>query len=460
MFSEAQVRQFAPVVMDLELEEPILAAWRYHEGEASCRGWRHHLSKIRTFVRKGFCSIASHLPSPSSWVVLFPLSNTPATSGTILPIFKELKRTGESPFLVTRRYTTSLIEQAENSRTVPLETLMALAPLSGRREIQTKAETYAENLAGRIPVSDIRRTANWIASGLLLREVIPSWIEGARALVMDSDITGFQKGFILGARRANVPTFILQHGFFGEHQFPTSADYLLTWGEYFSSIARDRFDFPAERLISAGCPRWDHLSLLREKSRDERILKRLGATKGTPLVLILSNAHGAKGYPEHYSSFFHSLKRLIEAGIPVAVKLHPNEADLQPYSEFLGPELTAKIRTVPPDIDLYEAIRHCDVVFQVFTAAVMEAMLIAVPVLYEGGGNDAGILTDIPDNGGGVWSKPDTIVEDVMSLAIHGERRNEVLEQQEKFLKSAFANRGKAAKSISKVITEGGYNVC
>lgn len=437
---------------EIESEEPILAAWRYHEGESPPAGWHYLLSDLRWIARRLANRFRHRLASPRGRVVLFPMGNTPATVGTIRPLVRALRERGASQLIITKRTTAFLTGEERDVSIVTLQELLSVRPSIGFGILRDKARRHACSLAERLPDVDGHRAERWIFDGLIAREAATTWLRGAKALVLDSDIAGYQKGLILGAKSIGVPTFVIQHGFFGEHQFPTTADYLLTWGDYFSRIARDRFGVPEERLIAGGCPRWDHLPALRKKPRDAGIRERLGGVTGKPLVLILSNAHSARGYPEHYGPFFQSVKKLVEAEIPVALKLHPSEGGMEPYCRSLGEDPARRLTVVPPDIDLYTALRHCDVAFQVFTAAVLEAMLLGVPVLYEAGGNDSGKLTDIPDHGGGKWTREDDIVADVLILGSRGEERMAMLERQDAFLREGFAHCGRSAEFLANLI--------
>lgn len=277
-----------------------------------------------------------------------------------------------------------------------------------------------------------------------LNSLQKSWLAGAGALIADSDVEPIRKGFFLGAAEAGVPSFILQHGTLDLFNFPMHADHFLSWGEYFRKQAL-QFGAPCECVVAAGSPRWDPLAAERNSPRDPRIRAALGGRTGFPLVLLMSQAHAAATHLGYFNALFDGLTRLLDAGLDVAIKLHPAEAGLDAYRGRVPDHLLQRVRVVPPEIGLNKALLHADVAYHAFSAAAMDAMLLGVPVLFER--EYGGIrLCDFPDFGGGVWVSPDDIVGSCHALAQDSAERRVVLEEQETFLDYALANRGEAAE--------------
>lgn len=450
MMSEEVIRKYADSMKELEEKEPILAAWRYEEG-APPRSVKQKLFSNLSQIKHSYVDKKLKMSTPKKGqLIVFPLSFTPATTKTILPILNELKNQNNNGFLVVRDKTLFLLKKGLVTEHIHLQKLFTLVSFNKKRKLIIQAKHFANEMAKRIPCSDKTRTRQWILDGLIMRESVKKWLDFGNSIVFDSDIAAFQKGFILGAKSRGATTFILQHGFLGEQQFPTTCNYFLCWGDYFKKQAINNFGMNEEQIVTVGCVRWDHLEEIRSQPRDEKIKRKLGGRSQRPLILLLSNSHSAKRYLNYYLPFFKSVQKLIEADFDVVVKLHPSEGGLMVYRKYLPDNIVDKLHIVPSEIDLYQALKHSDIAFQVFTAAVLEAMLLDIPVLYERGEGEK--LIDFPDLGGGQWCNEKDIVEICNDLSFAGTARKTFLEKQEKFLENVLANRGKAAQFAVKTI--------
>lgn len=448
MYPPAETIRLAKSMTATDAETPVAAAWRYHEPARFGRT-RAVASVLRGEARDA--ALRRHpLPRPSAgqWVV-YPLSHTPATLGSLVPVLEELHRRGRAPFLLTGETTSAVAESQAISGHASMARLRANAPLRCRLRIARRAWSLAGRVASGLGSNSSRWTAwTWIYDGLLTEATAATWLDGAAGILLDSNLTAPQKGLLAAARGRGVPTAVLQHGFLGPHQFPLHADRLLCWGDAFLDDAVVRYNMPPEKGLVTGCPRWDSLPDLRRRSHDPVIRAGLERNAGQPVVLIISNAHAAKVYPDQYGPFFASVSALIDAGLNVALRLHPAEEGVTHYRHAIGARRLENLLVLSRTVGLYEAILHADVVYQVFSAAALEAIALGVPVLFEGGrGNER--MTDYPDRGGGLWCSAGDIVSLCRRLSVSETERRALLDRQEAFLASMLANLGNAAARVA-----------
>lgn len=443
MLSEQEVLRFAPLVKDLEATEPVLCSWRV---EVSQQRPEVRMAGLRWMAR-AMQSAATHgkplqAPEPGQ-VVALTTAMTPATIGTLRPVLAELARRGRPAFLITQPKTRAVLEEGLHRGHADIFEIAAQAGLSWRYKAFRQAGALATELVRSVPYETVNGAAQWIELGMAVREGVRHWLGSAGCVIADSDTAAFRKGFCLGAEALGVPTYVLQHGLLGSHQFPLHARQLFCWGEYFRRQSRD-YGLPLERTVSIGSPRWDPLTRLRDEARSPELHARIANGRPGPTVLVISTAHAAAAYPELYRPFFESVRRLVEAGVNVALRLHPAEQGTAAYQEHLSSGILDQIFVVPADISLHAAILHSDLVYQISSAASLESMLLGTPVLFERGEGDQGNLADFPENGGGVWSTLEEVVALAQSLGSAGSARRDALDKQEAFLQDTLSNRGSA----------------
>lgn len=443
LLSPKEIEYYQPLLEGLEAEEPLVSAWRRHATVTPVNGgiqkWRIAFRRFRDRANQ-FRRVER--PGPGQVVVL-SYSREESARGTLLPLMTEMKKRGIPSFLVTSRDTRSLAADNLHQGTVDFETLIQNVDRKAARKIQRRARDLSSELKRVLTDGKDNHSEYWLSRGLLVHEAAMRWLRRDVVVVGDSDMEIPRKAAFLAAQGNNIPTGVLQHGLFGSHQFPLHADHLFCWGEYFKKMAR-QFDLSAKRILTTGCPRWDMLVKLRtEGRRDPCVRNALGGCRERPLVLLISNAHSADVYPDHYQAYFMGVERLLESDMDVVVKLHPAEKDLSAYKKALGEGIEKRLHVVPGTIGLHAALFHSDVVYHMFSAAALEAMLLGVPVLFERAG-DAPKMCDLPDHGGGQWVEAADTVETCRVLGRDGRERQELLTRQDEFIETAFSNLGRA----------------
>ena len=198
------------------------------------------------------------------------------------------------PFLITTKASRSILKEGLHDGHVDLTHLLSRMPPKEQRRLR---EWSAESCRKRYINFWIRTRMGVPKHGLhrgSWRESQHSdWLGRAGVVVADCDIEPWRKGFILGANSLGIPTVVLQHGLFGPYHFPVHASHLFTWGPYFCGDA-SKYDLRGVKCEPLGCPRWDHLAALRGAPRDLQLFARLGLDSERPVVLLISNAHGAR----------------------------------------------------------------------------------------------------------------------------------------------------------------------
>lgn len=444
MLSIEEIISLAPFLKDLEYEEPLIAAWRCEAGRVKDSPINKKLHRLLGTCRDFFLRLKS-LPMPASGqAVVFPISSTPNTAGSLFPIMKELYKRNKPVFLITKRNTRYLLKERLHKGYIDLSSLISMLGLAERIKIHHKAKDASRKFKKILEEDCYGNSEQWLEYGMLVREAAKKWLGNAGMIIMDSEQRVFQKGIISAASSLGIPSVVLQHGLIDDYSFPLHANFLFCCGDYFKRQT-ESFGVNPSRVVVVGCPRWDMLSELRFVPKDLIIPKRLSNTRNKPLVLLISNTHGASFYPLHFKVYFEGVKRLVESDMNVIIKLHPIEKGLTIYKEFLDKNIVDKLKVVPEDIDLYEAIRHSDVVCHAFSTAALEAMLLGVPVLFIFA-KDTHKICDFPDYGGGEWCEPKGIIERCTALGVKGSARDTLIAKQDKFTSQAIAYQGQATK--------------
>jgi hypothetical protein len=210
----------------------------------------------------------------------------------------------------------------------------------------------------------------------------------------------------------------------------------------------ERYGADRSSLFAVGCPRFDHLPALRRSPKSAEIYQAIGKHKGNPLVLVVSNAHAQPEYPEFYAQYFKTVEALAMSGCDLVVKPHPAERGLTAYQDNLSPAAFKRIRILPRELTLEQAITHSDVVYQGFSAAAIEAMMLGAPVLFEEGKPGAPKDCDFPEYGGGAWCSGPETVEACQTLACDGIERRALVDAQDAFLERAITNQGQATQAV------------
>jgi CDP-glycerol glycerophosphotransferase (TagB/SpsB family) len=439
LLTSKEIKQLEPLLADLEREEPILSAWRFHlrKGEK----FRRIAADCKDFIKSNYFGLKKITIPKEGQPIFLMTVNTPSGAGTLLPIIEKLNEVGQNPFLVVNKKKTG--SKSANILEIN-ELIFSSLRFVEIKKLKEKAKELVEEINRRVP-DCLSLNKYSLFQGLAAKAVSEKMITDGFTIVSDSDKEFFRKGVFIGVTGKKVNTMVLQHGFFDRLLFPIHANYHIDWGPYFSQKALN-FGHPLERSVSLGCPRFDRIKEIKKETKDPNYFKKYGIDK-RPVVVALSGVHIYEEFPQSIEKFFESIISLIKNNIAVVIKRHPAEVDFKIYEKFLGKKLLQKVHFSFKDEDFHKLLYNSDFIFTNASAASMEAMLLGVPVLWQNGAEE-NPFPDIPLMGGGVYVNSATIANVVKEIGTDGSEREEVILKQENFLSQAIVNRGKATEAV------------
>jgi len=447
-----EVKLYSELFRSLEEREPILSAWRCHcdSPKLSLKG--KVITMLADLKKKG-TSYFTPLQSPKpGQVVIMLLRDSPASSGTLLPVIKKLNEKGKPAFLIVNRNTQHYLSLGWNYGYATINNM--LCRVLSKKEmsnIEMLAEEYENKMREKSGSHRFDNAKEWIMMGLAAKGVSNKYFSSSCYLLTDSDYGAFEKGIFIGASAKRINSARLQHGYYDEKHFPVFSRLLFDWGPYFTRQA-ELYGHPAERSVSLGSPRFDQLEALKSIPKDAGFAQKCGVS-GRPVVLAISNTHAYDLFHEHIDKYFESIGRLIDNKTYLLVRLHPAEADTSLYIKHLGAERTGKIIFINARENLYYFMNNCDVLYHTLSSTSMEGMLLDKPVLWEESPEKSAYM-DPPLRGGGILVNSGNIVDAVNSVGPEGVERKKILEAQEEFLSISLVNRGHGADAIADYLLE------
>ena len=239
-----------------------------------------------------------------------------------------------------------------------------------------------------------------------------------RSVVTYAEAGGWGRALILEARRREIPSVGLQHGFIyrrwlnylheadevqpadaTDHGFPLPT-LTLTFDEYAARHLRDRGQFPAEAVRVTGSPKLDALiaSLGAVTAEETAATKRsIGAREAEAIVLLTTKESQVRAV----------LPELIEAAsslphVRLVIKPHPGENE-QAYDAAI--QGRPNVRVVPSATPLAPLLAASRAVVTVNSTVALDAGVAGIPALVIGLPNnlspfvDAGALAGAPGRG-------------------------------------------------------------
>lgn len=244
-------------------------------------------------------------------------------------------------------------------------------------------------------------------------------------LIVESDATNISRGLIEAFRNREFQSICLQHGTFGDHQFPLWVDKYYVWGDFYNKQIR-KFNIRSSEIISGGYPRLEEISFhLKNKNIPSSV---------EPIILIISNTHG-RIFDSFLSAFFEIIKRLIKNRFKIFVKLHPAES-MDRYYQYLSKEEIESLNFFTKE-SLIDLIDQSHYTFLIDSAAILEILIINRPLLFLKSN-----LIEYPNMGIGIWVTAENIIENITNLQKEENYRNLIGNQKEGFKKliSNFGN--------------------
>lgn len=182
--------------------------------------------------------------------------------------------------------------------------------------------------------------------------------------------------FIVGANKLGVPTFGIQHGIISDVSYayftPTNQKILVPtmtflWGKSFQDILLKTNVYSLYNTKVVGQSRTDFLI---EKANLSNINR-----SNTKKILYATQPIDDLTY-EATNILFESIKGLDN--IEILIKLHPNDPNKEYYYSMIKKYNYDNIR-VEKEIDLYDAIIWCDLIFTVHSTVVLDGAILRKP---------------------------------------------------------------------------------
>jgi len=195
-----------------------------------------------------------------------------------------------------------------------------------------------------------------------------------RALLLPTSAVGASQVLMGWARRHGVAVAVVQHGVYGFREFDGGdrrADVLFAWSP---AVERQGSAWvkPRPRIVPVGVPGMPHA---RARAAPAAVHHVLVATTGRPLESALSQAAFHQWFIEAVTP---GLRRLVEEGVVVELRLHPAE-EAGPYRRSLAAAGLGVPIASPIPLD--QAVAQTDVLVCAPSSVAFEAAALGAPVL-------------------------------------------------------------------------------
>lgn len=182
--------------------------------------------------------------------------------------------------------------------------------------------------------------------------------------------------FVVGANKLGVPTFGIQHGIISDVSYayftPTNQKLLVPtmtflWGRSFQDLLLKTNVYTLDNTKVVGQSRTDFLI--------DKLKLSNKSINGVKKVLYATQPIDDLTY-EATNILFESIKGLDN--IEVLIKLHPNDSNKEYYYNMINKYNYDNIK-VEKEIDLYDALIWCDLIFTVHSTVVLDGAILRKP---------------------------------------------------------------------------------
>jgi hypothetical protein len=279
-----------------------------------------------------------------------------------------------------------------------------------------------------------------------LRRLYAAWEPSL--VVSTSNMWPFDQAMYVEARRAGIPSFVIQHGITNRYWWPFTASKMLLWGSKFEKEVL-QLGTPVDLLTVCGMPAADQLFSRYQKQADENPHQTASS------FVVLSDTQARFLEPELYARYKTLFRALVSATPQISwlIKLHPLENE-QFYQEMIDARFP-NFRILPKSTTLEQAVTQADVACTLWSTSGLEAMMMRRPL----------VVLDVhpmvyqyawwPKSGGGIYIHTvEAMVDFVKQASMNRQHLIDLLSKQDKFLVENFANPGRAAEAVLDTIEE------
>jgi hypothetical protein len=423
---------------------------------------RDRLRCFRCLWRHLALPFRHRLPESAKGNPLFAfVYNTAAHSNNLVPVFQAARKTWDGIGVLTGDTVTisSLgLNHADShigvaglvARTTAKERFNAL--LESVRLYRLLLDKFAQrdaHQAATIRVHRVRILTDLALSLALrpaLRRLYAKWEPSC--LISTTDLWPFEHTVFAEARRAKIPSFVIQHGVPNFYWHPSECDTLLLWGEPFRQQLLN-WGAPPERLAVCGMPAADHWFCCSGGKTTKPSFQQAFS------VLLLSETNVRGLMPHMFEKYTALLREVIPtaSGVKWLVKLHPSEDDS--FYRKIGDDVLRHLTILPKSTTLEQAVTGADVACTLFSTAGLEAMMMGRPLVVFDVDPAVSEYAWWPKQGGGVYVSTGDAMNDFITRAKEGASfLNEIVALQYNFLQRTFANRGTAAETVVSFVSQ------
>ena len=385
---DAPVVTLAPVPGDSVLPELIEALAKKYGFERVALKATHgaarppETSRTKDVVRGGFYELHRRLEKKAdtrrtvllcgSSAVLMPVADSLRSSRLLKPVFFKSYfdrrqfvywlKTGVSTLTPDALPTAKPAPQGHATKTYLLDGI-DIAFLAAKK-IAFIFETAYPRLLSRLAV--LRQTLERSRAG---------------AVLLDDDVTEFNKSVVFAAQSLGIETTVCQHGLPADPVgfLPLAADFFAAWGDE-SAERLTAWGMDAEKIVRTGAPRYDHLFKRGpDQASTTQVFLVLAKTKPSFRPARASLDHLTLEYTgKIIERAFLALKTL--PGTRLVVKPHPAETQVKAIEALLkryaqGVAWTLAAYTLPAG----DCMRGCALVAGMESAAMLEALIRGIP---------------------------------------------------------------------------------
>ncbi len=206
-------------------------------------------------------------------------------------------------------------------------------------------------------------------------------------LIMPASNGWYWQAMIIAAKMKGIPILETQHGIVSPNvidyfcnksrvkkgpnsRFMNFPDKFAVYGQWTKNILMDKFNYPEDKIIVIGQPRYDLLVKSKELFSRQKFCQKYGLDSKKKLVLFATRI-AISPFVEQERLIIRALKEITD--IELIIKSHPR-GKMKDYVKICREE-EIKARIIPEDCNIFEAISVCDIVITHPSTIVIESII-------------------------------------------------------------------------------------
>lgn len=433
----------------------MLMIWRVtgYLVESWLNVWKYDIKNSNELTRNNF-NYLMYLPSthPTDYNIMFP-------------IIKKIDELGASSIVVTTTWTYKSkyeeLNKLKNSEFVFLDNEIKNLNLFSFENLNEKVKQQFNGLTSYIENNNeilriLTSNKNFILYKLKIQKILEQiYINIITRWKIKAVIAVSLSGALLKASiEKGVKTIRLQHaGGYDDVLIHPKEEEFLVWGGYYKNKFSNKAS-PRTHLEPLGCPKFDVVPDLKKASQSDTFYKEFNLDKSKTMVVFFSKFHGAGLTKNSSIMILEELKNLIhtfQEEINLIIKLHPSEDKIL-YSKTWDESTLAKIKILKDEIPLYNLLQYCDIAISLPSTTILEAMAFDIPVVQVHFADYLKVIDFYKYGGGVLVRNREEFISTIDNLLHDKKYKQEIIENQRKFIDYSLTNLGSAAEKIAEYI--------